>query len=567
MIVASALIAFAAQAPGARLELAQTLAPGFAVSDQRLVDLDQVDAGGRTELVLLGRAGELRVFAHDPKPPEAAVGAPLLDPIAKGDAMLPDPSRALVDLAQLGDRPGLDAIQLGPRDTRVWPRDGARFATEPVVLSRRANHSLRVGAPRFVDIAQDVNGDGRVDLVVPGVRSLRLWLGGPPDSAGEPGWPSFQAAATLAVDVSRSQDMDGDDLSDVLSSSFSIPALSARDVNGDGRDDLLVSQGVVRAFHLQRADATFPEAPDVRVDLSIFRDTVEAAKLRPGHTLAVGDGATYESRDLDGDGIPDYVIAHRRKVWVFHGTKAGPQFKEPASVLKTSDDITALQLVRLDGDDRPDLLLVKVQVPTIAALVRGIFGEWDVEVGAAGYLSKPGGSFESTPSKRAELSVRLPAILKLIRDPASFLKRFEEIGARFRRSVWGDFDGNGQRDVVLIRADASELELWTSNVPDAKTAALDGEALLSQVLFEDTRRVWDVDRIAGWLGGIADRRTAELTGGRARDASFPLRPVDEAKLESIDAADFDGDGREELLLGYRRIADGATLFDLLRLAP
>ena len=53
--------------------------------------------------------------------------------------------------------------------------------------------------------------------------------------------------------------------------------------------------------------------------LEIFKDTTPRADLRPGRIWAGSDRTRYLSRDLDNDGVPDYVIAHRRKVWVFHG--------------------------------------------------------------------------------------------------------------------------------------------------------------------------------------------------------------------------------------------------------
>ncbi len=551
---------------GERLELAQSLAPNFEVSDHRLIDLDAAGERGAAKLVLLGVRGEVCVFAAPARQTGKFVFA--LDPRAA--VKLADPARALVDFAKLGDRPGLDLIVMGAKDTRVHPRDGASFSPESVLLAKRASHGLRVGAPRFVDVCQDVNGDGRADLVVPSADRLKLFLAGaaPTGAAGTSPWPTFTQMASLAVEVNRSAQTEGRALSDVLSASFSIPSIVARDVNGDDRADLLVSEGSVRAFHLQAADASFPEAPSVSVDLKIFRDTIEKAELRPGHTLAVGDQATYEMRDLDGDGIPDFVIVHRRKVWVFHGTSAGPQFTNPSMIFKTADDITALQLMRLDADLLPDLLLVKVQVPTIAALVRGIFGEWDIEISAAGYLSKDGRTFETKPSKRAELAVRLPAILRLIRNPESFLKRFEEIGARFRRSEWGDFDGNGARDVLLASSDGKQLELWLANAGESEDErSIDGEELLAQLLFEDQQRVWDIDRIAGWLGGLAERRTAVLTGGKPSNAQFPIRPAETAELVEMESADLDNDGRAELVLTYTLIPGGACVFDVLRLVP
>lgn len=558
----------AGQRPGAvvshQLELVRSFAVPFGVSDHKLVDLDGSNAGVAHELVVLGSRGEVLVFGQQ----QAENGAFSFGPDSREPLKLPDFARSLVDLAQFVGRGGQDLVVLGPRDARVYARKGLSFGPESVVLSRRAGHGLRVGAPRFVDIAQDVNGDGAEDLVVPAADVLRLFLSSvaAKDSAESSPWPQYAAAATLAVEISKSTETVGKHLSDELSSSFSIPSIVARDVNGDGRADLLVTDGSTRAFHLQSQDGTFPVLASISVDLSIFRDSVEKAELRPGRTLSMGEQATYEMRDLDRDGIPDFVIGHRRKVWVFHGTSEGPQFTKPSMIFKTADDITTMQLMRLDADDLPDLLLVKVQIPTIAALVRGIFGDWDVEITAAGYLSKDGRTFETRPSKRAELAVRLPAILRLIKDPSSFLKRFDEIGARFRRSVWGDFDGNGARDVVLAGADGRQLEIWLSEDAEADgSRSLDGEALLTQLLFEDEQRVWDLDRIAGWLGGLAERRTALLTGGKPSAAQFPIRPMEQARLITIEAADLDGDGREELVLRYELTAGNACVFDVLRM--
>lgn len=559
----AALLSLAAQDPAPRLELAQTLEPGFALAAHHWVD---VEGDKRAELLLVGRAGEVRTFVHAP-------GSNSFAAQPSGTLQLADPRHTLLDTTRLtGDEGPLQLVSASPAGVQVFALDAqGAFAPQAEPLIARARFTLRVGQPTFADMVQDVNNDGRPDLVLPSARACELWQndGIQPASASaeKPSrWPAWHKAATVAVDLSSSNVHASAELSDVLSSSFTIPSLTTRDVNGDGRPDLLVVEGEHRSFHLQREDGSFAPQPDVTLDLSIFRDSTEKADVRPGHTLAVDSSASYQSRDLDGDGIPDYVIAHRRKVWVFKGGSAGPQFQSPSAILKAADDVTALQLARLDQDAYPDLLLVKVQVPTIATLVRGVFGEWDVDVSASGYLNLGGKGFETSPSKKSEITLRLPSILSLLKQPEKILKRFEGVRDRFRQSVWGDFDGSGTKDVALVSSDSSALELWLVRDAGAANAkAFDGEEMLRTLLFEDENKVWDIDRVVLWLGDLAERRTALLTGGRPADARIALRDKAAAQLVALECADVDGDGREELLLGYELAgAPGRKLFDVLR---
>ena len=554
ILIALAAASLAAPQDGRpRLALAQTIEPGFEIAAHRWID---VDGDLKAELVVFGRNGDVRTFAQAAKP----VGA----------LRLADPSHALVDLARLqGERGPAQLVCATPSGVDVYALDGEKaFSAQAATRVPRARFTLRAGRPTLADLAQDVNTDGRPDLVMPGAEACELWLneGLPPATgAGPAAWPTWRKTATVAVDLDGSHARGHDRLSDVLASSFTIPALSTRDVNGDGRPDLLVEEGDRRGFHLQREDGSFPAKPDVTVDLAIFRDSTEEAQIRPGHTLAIDTSASFKARDLDGDGIPDYVIAHRRKVWVFRGGKQGPQFADPFAILKAADDITALQLVRLDGDPHPDLLLVKVQVPTIATLVRGVFGEWDVDVAAAGYLNRGGKGFENSPSLKRELVLRLPSILSLMKQPEKVLERFEGVRDRFRESVWGDFDGSGTRDVALVSSDSSALEVWTvDKSADADPATLDGEEMLRRLLFEDQDEVWTIDRVVLWLGDLAERRTAMLTGGRPAEGRLELRDKEKALLASLECADVDGDGREEVLLRYELRDPARTVFDVLR---
>lgn len=505
--------------------------PGFELAGHRVVD---ADSDGRAEILAIGRDGRVRTFA--PYAPEAK----------PGELTLPTPERTLLALTKAAGTGYL--LALSPAGALAYPIEpGGVVAAQPQVWVSRARFALRVGAPTFSGIAQDVNNDGLDDLVVPTLSGVELWLA---SLAPDAKVPTFRKAATVSVEIGRWGSHDAEYLSDSLESSFTVPGLATRDVNGDGRPDLLVEQGQRRAFHLQREDGSFPVEPDVSVDLSIFRDTTEATGFQLGGTLSSGDKASWSSRDIDGDTIPDYVIGHRRKVWVFRGSKAGPQFTQPSAILKTAEDITVLFVHPLDSDTLPDLLLVKVQIPTLATILRGLFSEWDIRVRVLAYSNIGEGRFESSPSLSNELSMRLPGIIGLAKNPEKLLDRFADLEKQVRPSARGDIDGDGVEDVLLQSSDEQRIEAWIGSSSSDSTART-GERKIRTLLFDESDAVWDIDRLLATMGGLAQRRNTLLTGGREPDRTLALADPATTDLVALECADFGGETGEELVAAFK----------------
>ena len=511
---------------------------GFALADFRLADLD---GDGGLELLVLGPAGELRLWN----------GADMQE----ADLRLGAPGRALVGVwepvpAAVPESGGGLVAVLDPAGLRAYRYNReSGLAAEPELVFSRVPLDLRVGTPRFAEVLRDVNADGLPDLLVPRGETVELWLERGPGS----GESRFERKATVRTDIRRARATQAKALSDRLEESFHIPYLRFEDVNGDRREDLIVVSEQARQFHLLRADNTLPADPDVSLDLEIFRDTTPPAEIRPGRTLAGSDEATLAMQDLDGGGIPDYVIAHRRKLWVFHGGAAGPQFTEPSAILKTAEDVTAALIVPLDDDRFPDLVLVRVQVPTIGSLLKGLFSSVDIEISASGYASEGGRAFSRTPELRSELVIRLPQLMQIMRHPETFLAQLQAASARSRVSVRGDFDGDGAGDVALITPDQARLEIWTA-VAGAGAGA--DPLAFRRFLFGSAARVWSLEEAILGLVEVAERQEAVLVAGLPPTAAIEMNLGPGEEVLALSKARAAAEARDHILVLTQDAAGG-----------
>ncbi len=497
--------------------------------------LADTDGDGRSELLVLCRNGMMRRLTLGDS------GA-----FADGGAMhLRDPQRSLVACRDVLPALGDEVVVLEPRGAFAlsWPESGSTAPVESL-LNRRARCSIRVGAPQWSPLAQDLNGDGLLDLLAPSLVGCTPFL-----QSRASGQAEFEAMPALPLPVSVGAQRGGPALDEDHVGFVVVPRVESEDLNGDGKPDLLTRVDTKRRFQLQNPDGTYGAA--IEVDLAQFEDSTTKAEVALGATAVLGDEQQLQRGDLDGDTIPDFVIAHRRKIWTFISSKAGPQFMK-ARTQAVADDVTGMLLMDLDDDAKSDLLAFQLQLPSVGALLLGLVQSIDIDVCAVGYRSG-GDGFEPKPAWRRTVTLRIPSILSLLSRQEEIVQRFVEILEKARPVVRGAFLSAGARDLAMVDDTGAVLQVFaqSSAPPDLTSSA--GRRMLRNLLFEDPDPVFDLERIFGLLSGALDQRKSRLQGGGAAQRRVALRDPEAWRLVALLAGDLDVEPLDEVIAIYESI--------------
>ncbi|MBL8726045.1 MAG: VCBS repeat-containing protein [Planctomycetes bacterium] len=506
--------------------------PTAPVVGERLVD---TDGDGVRELVVVDAAGTVTVLALT------------ADGLAeRGRLALPDPGHCLGTIADFGQGPGLVLADRSGTSFQALPRHG-QTTPAPVRLAARARCTLRTDRPQLRPFVQDLDRDGRLDLLLPSLAGVQPFVQEAPDADGT---LRFRALPVLAVPVAVSAAQSSGDLDDEHQGSVSVPQIETADLDGDGRPDLVTRQGSKHRFHLQGGDGVF-QAP-LEVDLEQFVDSTQKAATALGSTLVLGEKQQLQRGDIDGDGIPDFVIAHRRKVWTFLSSRSGPQFTK-ARTQAVADDVSGMLLVDLDQDDRADLLTFQVQLPGAATLLLGLVQATDIDIRAVGYRSE-NGAFVNAPTWRRTVVLRIPALLSLLSRQDELVQRFVDILGKVRPSVRGAFRADGAPELAVVRGDGAAVEWVPATAGPAGLSGRAGRQWLRRLLFDDPNPLFDLERLFGLVQSVVEGAVPQSEGASVR-RSLPLRDPAAWRVVRLLAGELDGVAGQELVVVYAAVAD------------
>jgi hypothetical protein len=303
----------------------------------------------------------------------------------------------------------------------------------------------------------------------------------------------------------------------------SSPRVLARDLDGDGRDDLAISDGYDPSIQLFWAKS----------------DGLGVGGFGPARTMAGGD--------LDGDGFPDLLFprADRPRIQGYLHPRRSDQVAGSLTI-DPRDIHTSLEVADLDGDGWLDLAGARSTGGTALVTLLGAGGK--VKSSAA----LPAGAFAASVAV-GRVGVDAMPDLVVPSSGASLLAVFHGLGGgafapaksfpsilRPKDVVLGDLDGDGLDDATVISTEELAVHFGLQDGDLSEPSRVDRN---------EKRRYADVT-VADVTGdGLPDLVTVHRSqgllvfqgvGGRRFQARDPIALY--AQAISVIAADLDGDG-------------------------
>ncbi len=289
-------------------------------------------------------------------------------------------------------------------------------------------------------------------------------------------------------------------------------------------------------------------------------DKLAIFKKRHGIELKNNESLQAIVEALDGDGSSDYTIVYKNRIWVYKGSAKGVDFdRTPDQLVKvsTADRVSAL-LLPLDGDRRPDLVLFKYQVPSVARIVAALAIGLRSEIEVIGYVNDGDPVFSRSPAHRSTFVVRVPPLLQLVGELEELVERFRQVARPLNGLTSGDFDGDGRADV--LRLVGEQMEIYRSQPEDPPLidlASASGRELLGnfglyklvqRTLFEKPRRDVSIDGAIALANDVVATMQGATTLGREPTQRVAVPPEAARRVDQILTQDIDGDGRDDIIL-------------------
>lgn len=477
------------------------------------------------------------------------------------DAYLRWPSDHLAwDIVDL-DGDGVDEVVTlaSSGEVRSWIPDEAGEFGEGIL--RMASKSYLPHGTSRMRFARDVDGNGRLDLVLPAAGLFRIHL---QELDGR--WERmFEIEYEADIDYSMGdpKGLDGE-----FGQSLRIPWFSMEDVDGDGTTDLVSRSDEQVDFHLARP--VLSATPTWSLDLG----SANAAAREKEREVDLDDlfsnidqGLKWRIEELDGKAPRDLILQDGRTLKLYHGGSVTGTSSRPDQVLKISGNLLHFFLRDVSGGELLDLQLLRVEQVGLGQVIRWLILPGNLEFEFFTYENN-GGLFSRKPTRRNLIALKIPRILSLLDDVEEIEEEFErqrEISARRF-----DLDGDGARNDVVDLIDGKIRFFRDCAEPeDKRFASLRSgsmESIVESFLLEDLDALDDDETRTIDLGGYAEwsfspgATLRESTKGK--QAAVEVNALGSDSKFELRVLDLNGDQRDDLIV-WTRLESGEYLVQFL----
>ncbi|CAN5444607.1 hypothetical protein BH09SUM1_BH09SUM1_20210 [soil metagenome] len=333
------------------------------------------------------------------------------------------------------------AIMLAGGIASAQPMPGKSIADEKLLSASARSYLLdgptlmKVNRRATNLVAEDLNGDGHVDLcVVSNEKSmLELFIQKPDHKAEEAAFERTEVPLDRVIRDAK-----------------------AVDVDGDGRMDLMLAASPAK--------------------LVIMYQDAKGRLQTPKETELLADHIV--TGDLNGDGREDILLVHEKKFMILDGTARGVKLEPRETVYTTGDPARDPMLIDIDNDGRTDIvfhdaqrfqdLVIRLQSPEgkfpsefrIGSAILRVVAPM---VGAKGERATLA-AVQNNTRQIVQLALREPREedLKSQAVPVSEPQTIAfspELRAKQSMPLVIDYDGDGRQDLLLVSADLSVLRL------------------------------------------------------------------------------------------------------------
>jgi hypothetical protein len=392
---------------------------------------------------------------------------------------------------------------------------------------------------RPASFVRDLDGNGFPDLVVPRADKVLIWHG---TADGLVRGPEVGGLARLALEVGDSNE----GLLGKYSRTLTIPEPDTEDVSGDGKPDLLVRyEDQVRQY--LAGPNGFPAEASVQIELDQFREEFDESKIDLGNlTKLLKYIVVDEWADLDGDGTLDLLVLSAGKVRIFLGDSTGVSLDRNQRPVKLDGNIFYAKVAEISDDGIPDLVLVGVEDLGLADLAISFITSFKMRFYFYVFRGKGDGSFHPRVYKEKTVVVEGGRLLNVIEDNREQLSSLRESVVRV-----GNTDGGSEADDLILLDANGRVGVWRNVAPSDTPFGDLAEDFLRRAF--DSRKDLEVDvtTLTEWVLG---RTSALIARTRESQPDWEVQlPEGWTSPHSLVTRDFDGDGRDEILVLRRQV--------------